>query len=356
MNNLDQQYIELLEDIMENGVDKQTRNGGTRSVFGRTIRHDMSEGFPLLTTKKMHFKGIVGELLWFLSGSTDIRDLWKNNIKIWDGDWYKYYKSRVSSPYTLEEIKSKLKSGNHSFSNDMFNMGAIYGKQWRRWGGSYSFKGHQLYSDTSVDQIKNVIELLETDPDSRRIIVNAWNIGEIKASLLPPCHYLFQFWTRELADEERYNLLEQKLINKESLPKLNDVLNDPQTKEEFYFLLEVERIPERAISLLWNQRSVDTPLGLPFNIASYGLMLELVAKQVGMIPDQLIGNLGDVHIYHNQFDGVEEQISRFNDYNLPSVGISGEYNLKYIDKLPNLSQIRLVNYESDNRINFPLSN
>ena len=229
MNNLDKQYTDLLQDIIDNGVTKSDRTGtGTISVFGRQIRHKMSEGFPVLTTKKMAWKTMVTELIWFLRGSSDIRFLWENNCTIWDGDWEKNYKTTCSEPYTIEEVKQKVKDGNHYFNDSMFDMGPIYGKQWRNWGGkkekyqqqsSYggSFGGptHVEYGELveynvpGIDQIQNLINDLKTNPDSRRLMVNVWNVGELDLMTLPPCHYGFQVYTRELSLEERENLMDK---------------------------------------------------------------------------------------------------------------------------------------------------
>jgi len=295
MNNLDRQYQNLLQDILDVGVRKEDRTGtGTISVFGRQIRHKMSEGFPLLTTKKMYFKGIVTELLWFLRGDTDIRFLWENNCSIWDGDWYKKYKTTCSEPYTLDEVKQKVKGGNHNFHDSMFDMGPIYGKQWRSWG-KYLANGHSLY----FDQIANLINDIKTNPDSRRLMVSAWNVGELDQMVLPPCHYGFQVYTRELSREERIQLYVNQYMGG---------IGKPAGFEESK--LTTRNIPTRAISLMWNQRSVDTFLGLPFNIASYGLLLEIIAKEVNMVPDELIGNLGDTHLYLNHIEQAKEQIGR----------------------------------------------
>jgi thymidylate synthase len=316
MNNLDKQYTALLQDILDNGVTKQDRTGtGTLSVFGRQIRHKMSDGFPLLTTKKLHFKSIVGELLWFLKGSTDIRELWKDDIKIWDGDWYKQYLTTCSEPYTLEEVKQKVKDNNYSFHDSMFDMGPIYGKQWRSWyTRELMFRSDVVGEPQSlpeffevkvpIDQIANLINDLKTNPDSRRLMVNAWNVGELDQMVLPPCHYGFQVYTRELTMEEKS---QYKRENKETYPvsKWRDDMGI--SKEEYFNQIGV---PTRAISLMWNQRSVDTFLGLPFNIASYGLLLEIIAKEVNMIPDELIGNLGDTHLYLNHVEQAKEQIGR----------------------------------------------
>jgi len=289
MNHLDKQYQELLFDVIENGVTKETRNGKTKSLFGRQIYHDMSLGFPLLTTKKMYWKGIVTELLWFLRGDTDIRFLWYNNCSIWDGDWYKTYKTTCSEPYTLEEIKQKVSSGKHNFHNSMFDMGPIYGKQWRK----VIEMGWHKEGETGIryiDQIANLINDLKTNPDSRRLIVTAWNPSELKLMSLPPCHYGFQIYTRPTTREEKI------------------------TNPGKY----------RAISLMWNQRSVDTFLGLPFNIASYGLLLEIIAKMTDMVPDKLIGNLGDVHLYEDHLSQAREQITR-EPFTLPKLEIDDQY-------------------------------
>jgi thymidylate synthase len=315
MNNLDKQYTDLLQDILENGTRKMDRTGtGTISVFGRQIRHKMSEGFPAITTKKMAFKTMVTELLWFLRGSSDIRFLWENNCTIWDGDWEKNYKTTCSEPYTIEEVKQKVKDGNHSFHDSMFDMGKIYGSQWRSWDikpdietKSYIHKGETHFTfdineRQSIDQIANLINDLKTNPDSRRILVSAWNPADLPNQVLPPCHYGFQVYTRELSLEERVEIYGVEKIQ----------TNNAGWYECSLAELDVNQanIPKRAISLMWNQRSVDTFLGLPFNIASYGLLLEIIAKEVNMVPDELIGNLGDTHLYLNHIEQAKEQIGR----------------------------------------------
>ena len=303
MNNLDKQYTDLLQDILDNGVTKSDRTStGTLSVFGRQIRHKMSEGFPLLTTKKMPFRLIATELLWFLRGDSDIRFLWENNCKIWDGDWEKNYKTTCSEPYTIEEVKQKVKDGNHYFHDSMFDMGQIYGKQWRSWKTYRKLPKDDYTTDyrenEPIDQIANLINDLKTNPDSRRLMVNAWNVGELDQMVLPPCHYGFQVYTRELSISERVNLFMQGKKVERFLEKI--------TNKD----LDAANIPTRAISLMWSQRSVDTFLGLPFNTASYGLLLEILAKEVNMVPDELIGNLGDTHLYLNHLEQAKEQIGR----------------------------------------------
>jgi thymidylate synthase len=310
MNNLDTQYQNLLREIIHFGVEKKDRTGtGTISVFGRQIRHKMSEGFPLLTTKKMHWKSIVTELLWFLRGDTNIKYLVDNGCHIWNGDCYKnfvkrYYKEIFNYEtgshnrlMSLDEFILNIKTDDE-FAEKWGELGPIYGKQWRSWRSSRSvgddtFVGGYFVKDEKTDQIANLISELKTNPDSRRLMVNAWNVGEVDHMVLPPCHYGFQVYTRELSWEERHELAETKY----QIDDTDDVLDK-------------EGVPTRAISLMWNQRSVDTFLGLPFNIASYGLLLEIIAKEVNMVPDELIGNLGDVHLYSNHIEQAKEQIGR----------------------------------------------
>jgi thymidylate synthase len=355
MNQLDRNYQELLFDIIQNGIKKNDRTGtGTRSVFGRQIRHKMSEGFPLLTTKKMAWKTMVTELLWFLRGDSDIRFLWENNCTIWDGDWYKKYKTTCSEPYTLEEVKHKVKDGNHSFHDSMFDMGQIYGKQWRNWTKFQQYEGEKTIDTYQIDQIANLINDLKTNPDSRRLMVNAWNVGELDQMTLPPCHYGFQVYTRELSLEERVEIYGVEKIQ----------TNNAGWYECSLAELDVNQanIPKRAISLMWNQRSVDTFLGLPFNIASYGLLLEIIAKAVNMVPDELIGNLGDVHLYENHLTQAGQQITR-EPYQLPTLKFmktdeffkSLSEDMSLFTHLENTDFV-VENYQSHPSIKAPLSN
>ena len=244
----------------------------------------------------MYYKGIITELLWFLSGDTNIKYLVDNGCNIWNDNSYKNYERRwetegkfLSPPvnkFTKEEFINEIKT-NWMNARELGALGPIYGKQWRDWGGEFS-SGHwnskTIYKlgvyFGGVDQIKNLIEQLKTNPDSRRLMVNAWNVGELDQMTLPPCHYGFQVYTRELSEGERELLLQPYGL-------------DPLTKEGRDRVWEENNLPTRAISLMWNQRSVDTLLGLPFNIASYGLLIEIIAKEVNMVPDELIGNLGE---------------------------------------------------------------
>ena len=323
MNQLDKQYTELLQDILDNGVEKKDRTGtGTLSVFGRQIRHKMSEGFPLLTTKKMAWKTMVVELLWFLRGETNIKFLLDYDCHIWDGDAYKNYEKitkrevelnsvmEIHPHYNLskEEFINKIKTDDE-FARQWGDLGPIYGKQWRQWGrkGKYVVNEDLNFSNgtfTEIDQIANLINDLKTNPDSRRLMVNAWNVGELDQMVLPPCHYGFQVYTTELSDLRRYNIWFNN--NYETgMERFFDPKNLPDFDNPYY-----TPTPKRTISLMWNQRSVDTFLGLPFNIASYALLLEIIAKEVDMIPDELIGNLGDVHLYSNHIEQAKEQIGR----------------------------------------------
>ena len=332
MNKLDKQFRDLLQSIIDYGVEKKDRTGtGTKSIFGYTIRHNMSDGFPLLTTKKMFWKGIVTELVWFLRGDTNIKFLVDNDCHIWDGDAWKNYQNKASKEDFLkdgvlryDDFINKIKTDDE-FANKWGDLGPVYGKQWRRWtkkkmylstDGSYE-KIFDEMNQTVIDQIAILINELKTNPDSRRLMVSAWNVGELDQMTLPPCHYGFQVYTRELSLEERlciadkFNpLIREDCLTKTHHPDETEELKS-QYRHEWLDSLGPNVVPQRrAISLMWNQRSVDTFLGLPFNIASYGLLLEIIAKAVNMVPDQLIGNLGDVHLYSNHIEQAKELLGR----------------------------------------------
>jgi thymidylate synthase len=312
----------------------------------------MSDGFPLLTTKKMHWKSIVTELIWFLRGDTNIKYLVGNGVHIWNGDAYKNYKS--TNPdylandemfktekgtykfFTQEEFINKIKTDDE-FAKKWGELGPIYGKQWRSWGTNK----YDVIGIHKVDQIQNLINDLKTNPDSRRLMVSAWNVGELDQMVLPPCHYGFQVYTRELSISERVNLFMQG-------KKVERFLEKITAKD-----LDNENIPKRAISLMWNQRSVDTFLGLPFNIASYGLLLEIIAKMVNMVPDELIGNLGDTHLYLNHVEQAKEQIER-TSFELPKLRIASGP----LDDIAHheIMDFDILNYQSHPTIKAPLSN
>ena len=339
MNTIDKKYQDLLQDILDNGIEKEDRTGtGTISVFGRQIRHKMSQGFPLLTTKKMAWKTMVTELLWFLNGDTNIKYLVDNNCHIWDGDAYKNYckwwneveaDAKQHELYkdsvlpTKEQFIHNIKT-DETFANKWGDLGPIYGKQWRNWESvDTSQYWQEDWCSKDTDQIQNLINELKTNPDSRRLMVSAWNVGELDKMILPPCHYGFQLYTRKTTREE-------KIVNPGKY---------------------------RAISLMWNQRSVDTFLGLPFNIASYGLLLEIIAKEVDMIPDELIGNLGDTHLYLNHIQQAKEQISR-ESFELPTLKIAEHVKRAEGDCLPmyKVEDFTIENYQSHTAIKAPLSN
>lgn len=391
MNKLDKDYQALLQDILDNGKIKGDRTGtGTLSVFGRQIRHDMSTGFPLLTTKKMPFKTVVTELLWFLRGETHVKYLLDNNCHIWDGDLYRAYEKAFNngtatglSPMCkgvpdeiipkedfIDMIKNAEELGSEEFAKKWGDLGPIYGKQWRKWeygddkavkNGSTYPSGEFMYDIRKeyIDQIQVLIDTLKTDPDSRRLMVNAWNVGELDKMVLPPCHYGFQLYTRELTKEERWCLYCDTL-NKLNTPSIKGSTND-ETMNGYY---EEYNVPKRTISLMWNQRSVDTFLGLPFNIASYAILLQIIADEVNMVPDELIGNLGDVHLYSNHLEQAKEQIEK-TPYLLPTLRINTEFwnpekvlgdNFGAVIKGIEISDFSIEGYTSHPPIKADLSN
>ena len=257
----EKQYLDLLRDIMKNGVKKEDRTGtGTISAFGRQIRFDLSEGFPLLTTKKVFIKGIIHELLWFLNGSSNIKYLVDNNVNIWN-DWpYRYYKEQMEKSkkevLSMKEFVEKIKSDD-KFAKKWGELGPVYGVQWRKW---------KTLDGKEIDQIKDLIDQIKKNPYSRRLIVSAWNPAEIEEmakSGLPPCHSLFQFY-----------------------------------------------VVDGKLSCQLYQRSADTFLGVPFNIASYALLTMMIANVTGLKYGEFIHTFGDVHVYINHLDQVNEQLKR----------------------------------------------
>ena len=220
------QYLDLVRHVMEHGVDKEDRTGtGTRSVFGYQLRCNLADGFPLLTTKKVHLKSIIYELLWFLRGDTNVRWLQEHGVRIWN-EW----------------------------ADENGDLGPVYGSQWRAWPDG---------NGGTIDQIAQVIDQIKNTPDSRRIMVSAWNVAEVPTMKLPPCHSLFQFY-----------------------------------------------VAQGKLSLQLYQRSADLFLGVPFNIASYALLLMMVAHVTGLEPGEFVHTFGDAHIYRNHFDQIREQLSR----------------------------------------------
>ena len=343
MNNLDTRYQALLEDILHFGVEKKDRTGtGTISVFGRQIRHNMKEGFPLLTTKKMAIKTLMTELKWFLKGDTNIKYLVDNGCSIWNGDALKNIKTKFNGPVEakayifdeknfIEAIKTR-----EEFARQWGELGPIYGKQWRNWESEIVTYPGMKYKREPIDQIQNLINDLKNNPDSRRLMVSAWNVGELDQMVLPPCHYGFQIYTRELNLDERIDIYNEGSVSKSS--------------DYYHEHLDDMGVPRRSISLMWNQRSVDTFLGLPFNIASYAMLLTLIGKEVNMVPEEIIGNLGDTHLYLNHIDQAKEQIGREPFPHLPKVKISN------VDILNGEFDYEILHYHSHPTIKAPLSN
>ena len=338
MNNVDKQYLDLLQDIMDNGVYKETRSGAVRSVFGRMMHFNLQDGLPILTTKKVFTKGIIHELLWFLKAGTNIKYLIDNNVHIWDDDAYRYYKE-ICKKYNEKEIPKDKQaflayvklSSTHEFNSFFYrygDIGNVYGHQWRNWRG--------------VDQIGNLIKTLKENPNDRRLIVSAWNVDEIPSMGLPPCHYAFQCYATPLNNMERLDWLcehshgeydEWKTATSKQLDELN--------------------VPKYGLNLMWMQRSVDSCIGLPFNISSYSILLSMIAQCVHMIPNELICSLGDIHIYENHIEGVKEQLIRNpHKYNLPKLWLNPD--IKNIDDFT-FDDIKIEGYESYPSIKFPLS-
>jgi len=278
-----QNYLDLLADIMINGVDRGDRTGtGTRSVFGRQLRFDMRHGLPVITTKKIHLHSVIHELLWFIQGGTNTKYLNDNGVTIWD-EW------------------ADLDG----------NLGPVYGKQWRSWP-----KGRGSLHP-GIDQLAKVIKTLRTDPDSRRMIVSAWNVAELDQMALEPCHLLFQLYSRPLTIPEKHT----EYVNRSST---GDPVPIHLKESELDNLLVEENIPLRALSLQMYQRSADVFLGVPFNITSYAILLEMIAHVTNHIPDEYVHTLGDVHIYHNHAEQVQEQLSR-TPRSLPVLDIVGTH-------------------------------
>jgi thymidylate synthase len=372
---------------MENGVEKETRAGAVKSVFGRQMRFDLKEGFPLLTTKKVFTKGIIHELLWFLQrpynshGSMNIEYLIRNGVHIWDDDAYRWFKTEIAEgfskrPLTNEFmvcvsddegvnahkkptyevwIENELRHRDTEWLKDITkeefidltlqrveihgsfmsvyrfgDLGPVYGKQWRSFGRNH------------IDQIQNIITTLRRNPNDRRMLCVAFNPDQLDEMALPPCHVMFQFYTRELKREERLNWLS------------NTTSGD---SDEDWFDTSDEKmdrlgVPKYGLSCMWTQRSVDTCAGLPFNIASYAMLTHMIAHLVGMIPDELVGSLGDCHIYKNHIDGVNEQLKRAGNDTLPTLKIKRK--VESIEDF-NYDDFEIVNYNPDPPIKYQLN-
>lgn len=316
MNNFDKEYHGLLEHVKNNGTTKSDRTGtGTRSLFGHQMRFDLNEGFPLLTTKKVFFKLVATELIWFMRGDTNIKYLLEYNNNIWNEWAFKRYvesEDYIGPDMTdfgrralkdeafntvyqneMDAFKEKVLN-DEGFSNKYGTLGNVYGKQWRHWEGP---------DGKIVDQLMNVVEQIKSNPDSRRHIVSAWNPSEIETMALPPCHTLFQFY-----------------------------------------------VNDNKLSLQLYQRSADIFLGVPFNIASYSLLLVLVARECGLEVGEYVHTIGDAHIYDNHMDAVDTQLSR-TSFKPPTIKINSDksmFELEYED-------FEVVDYESHGYISAPIA-
>lgn len=406
MNNVDEQYLSLLKDIVENGVEKDTRAGRVKSLFGKQMRFDLKQGFPLLTTKKVFTKGVIHELLWFLQrpynshGSMNIEYLVRNGVHIWDDDAYRWFKTEIAEGFSKRPLTNELMvctnddecintrnkpmyeywienelrhrdaewlknitkeefidltlqrveiHGSWMSAYRFGDLGPVYGTQWRAFGRNQE------------DQIQNIIDTLKTNPNDRRMLCVAYNPDELENMALPPCHVMFQFYTRELTKEERMRIFNRRYMKGQIPKKWHDwfeeysreyINNDadvlmPNDGSDY----DLADIPKYGLSCMWTQRSCDVPLGIPFNIASYALLTHMIAEVVNMEPDELIASLGDCHIYMNQMDGVNEQLKREGD-KLPTLEINR--------KVDNIEDFRfedfaIKNYNPDPPIKYPLS-
>lgn len=342
------QYLEMMQNILDEGRVKGDRTGtGTLSVFGRQMRFNLQEGFPLVTTKKCHLRSIIHELLWFLSGDTNTKYLEDNGVTIWR-EW--------------QDVNG--------------NLGPVYGKQWRAWEDvclvpseqsgvtrtalqqGYSFLGeffdHGIRKELSVfykpyDQISKVMDQLKNDPDNRRIIVSAWNVAELDQMALAPCHAFFQFYTHELTVDERLNWME---VNNpelfDSALFTNDVVNNDTLMQAD---LDSRGVPSRSLSCQLYQRSADFFLGVPFNIASYALLVHMVAQQVNMVPGDFVWSGGDVHLYSNHLEQAKLQLTR-EPLPLPKLVIKRKpgsiFDYKFED-------FEIVGYQSHEKISAPVA-
>lgn len=303
-------YLDLIERIKREGVEKTDRTGtGTISILGHQMRFDLSEGFPLLTTKKLPIKAIIHELIWFLRGDTNLKYLANNNVRIWDEWPYKAYLTRNNIPLPktgsdewntgIKEFVEKIKS-DETFAKDYGNLGPIYGYQWRNWPAP---------NGEHIDQLKNVIEQLKKNPDSRRLIVSAWNVADIEEMAkagLPPCHCLFQFY-----------------------------------------------VADGKLSCQLYQRSCDTFLGVPFNIASYSLLTMIIAQVTGLLPGEFVWTGGDTHLYLNHLEQADIQLARKNDIRpMPKMKINPEK--KNIEDFT-IEDFELVGYNPHDAIKAPIA-
>lgn len=345
-NNVDSAYLELGKKILKEGTKKKSRAGNVYSLFGQQLRFNLKDGLPMLTTKKMFSKGVIHELLWFLKGDTNIKYLVDNNVHIWDDDAYRHFLNITKDLYKDAEYPRTITK--EEFINGVINeytlpeinytygdLGPVYGAQWTNWNGT-------------INQINNVIETLKNNPDDRRIMISAWNPFDIPNMALPPCHYGCQFYTTEMTLEER---IKWGNDNNLYLEAKNIIENKDQSYNHEY--LDDYNIPRRKLSCMWNQRSVDFPLGLGFNILSYALLTHMIAQCVNMDVNELIFNGGDCHIYENQISQFSEQLNR-NPYKYALPKLVLNKNITNINDFT-YDDIKIEGYKSYPTIKIPLS-
>lgn len=405
MTNTDKVYLDLLQEIIDKGVEKDTRAGHVKSLFGKQLRFDLKEGFPLLTTKKVFTKGVLHELLWFLQrpynshGSMNIEYLVRNGVHIWDDDAYRWFKTEIAEGFSKRPLRNEFfvctnddegknahKKPTYEYwienelrhrdiewlknitkeefigltlqrveihgsfmSNYRFgDLGPVYGKQWRSFGRN------------GIDQIQNIINTLKTNPNDRRMLCLAFNPDQLEEMALPPCHVMFQFYTRELTRKERMRIFNDRYMKGQIPKKWHDWFAEysKDTDDDEDVLMpddgsdyDLADIPKYGLSCMWTQRSVDSFLGLPFNIASYAALTHIIAKLTNMVPDELIGSLGDCHIYDAHMDAVKEQLSRKGSEHAPKLEIVGKQ--KEVEDFK-FEDFKIMGYEPDPPIKAPL--
>jgi len=345
------QYLDLLQNILDNGVEKESGRANMPNTIGIShgvIRMDLGEGFPLLTTKKMYWKGIIHELLWFLRGETNIKYLVDNNVNIWNGDAYRWYlrwwdmdgkdEPNLKKLETIEEFVEQIKNGhNYEYNSDntrhykLGDLGKVYGYQWRNQNG--------------VDQVKEVLDGLKSNPYSRYHIIDGWNKADFKEMALPPCHLLYQFIVRPLSHKER---IDWWFNNRKPNRDVVDSFDEDSIEKQIEYLNE-SKVPKFYLDLNMYQRSCDTLLGVPFNISSMSTLLMIFAKVSNMIPGVATWIGGDTHLYMDHIPQVKDQLAR-EPYSLPKLKINKE--LKSLEDILALTidDFELISYNHHDKI------